>query len=33
MRFGFVCVLGYRSGFVVGWYRFLVGFSGRSDLG
>ena len=33
MRSGLVCVLGYRSGSVVGRYRFLVGSGGRSDLG
>jgi len=33
MRFGLVYVLGYRSGSIVGQYRFLVGSGGRSDLG
>ena len=33
IRFSLVYILGYRSGFVIGWYRFLVGSGGKSDLG
>ena len=33
MRFSFVYILGYCSGFIINWYYFLVGFGGRSDLG
>ena len=33
MRSSLVYILGYRSGSIVSWYRFLVGFGGRSNLG
>ena len=33
MRSGLVYILGYRSGFIIGRYYFLVGSGGRSDLG